>query len=240
MGITQLNFEGKNKVEQAVALIQAYQPPNDYFGAFSGGKDSIVIKNLTIIAGVKVEWHYSDSPIDPPELRAFIREKHPDVIWDHNARGWWKVVAKRGLPRRRARWCCELIKESGGNGRVVIVGNRAAESSRRSRQKCYEPNRKRNKQFLRPIISWTAVEVWEYIRFYNLPYCSLYDEGFKRLGCVLCPMVNARQVQIEIARFPKIAYQWRRVCDHIVDRRLAKGLDSFKTGQELWDWFVRR
>ena len=241
MGITQLNFDGKNKVETAIVLLQAYANNEPYYLAFSGGKDSVVIYDLAVKSGVKFDAHYCVSPIDPPQIHQFIREYYPDVIWEYHARGFWKTVVKKGLPMRNSRWCCEIIKEAGGKGKTVIVGNRREEGRIRRNQKCFEDDRKYDKRFLRPIIDWNEGEVWEYIRANNLPYCSLYDEGFKRLGCVLCPF--SRDIQREIKYFPKITNLWRRACDRIIEKRLASGKEykyNFQTGQELWDWWISR
>lgn len=49
---------------------------------------------------------------------------------------------------------------------------------------CYQ----RNKTVINPIIDWTDDEVWEFIKEFNVPYCKLYDQGHKRLGCIACPM----------------------------------------------------
>ncbi len=155
------------------------------------------------------------------------------------------MVAKRGLPFRQSRWCCEVIKEAGGDGRVVILGIRRAESSKRNRQ-CYIEHRTRRrtkitKTLIRPILNFDNYDIWQYIRENNLPYCSLYDEGFERLGCVLCPF--SRKTKQEIEYFPKIAACWRRACDHIVQRWQEKGTPgkhTGKTGQELFDWWIAR
>jgi len=119
------------------------------------------------------------------------------------------------------------------------VGNRRAEGSlRRRKQKCFEAHTKRDIVFVRPIIDWSTGEVWEYIGVHNIKVCPLYREGLHLLGCVLCPFV--RDVKFEIERFPKIARLWRLSCDRIVERRLAKGKDDFKTGEELWLWWISR
>ncbi len=268
MGLEQLNWWGKepdeilgsiglNKVETAIAILQAWEPPDGYYGAFGGGKDSVGIHKIAELAKVKVDWHYCVSPIDPPQVHKFIREYYPDVQWDYHARGFWQTVDKRQLPMRQSRWCCEIIKEAGGIGRVVIVGNRRYEGTIRKHQKCYEQHRTLDKTFIRPIIEFTNSDIWQFIREYDLPYCSLYDEGvkrkgygkgyFKRLGCVLCPF--SRQVELETLYFPKIAALWRRACDHIIAARLSRGnltkrgkpyKRNFKTGQELYDWWISR
>jgi len=250
MGLEQLTLEtGLNKVEVAISLLQAYEPPEGYYLAFSGGKDSVAIYDLAVKAGVKFDAHYCVSPIDPPQIHKFIKENYPDVSWDFHARGFWKLVDKKGLPMMNRRWCCEVIKEAGGEGRIVVLGNRRAESIKRSKQ-CYVEvgrNKKANKTFIRPIINFDNFDIWQYIRENNLPYCSLYDEGFERLGCVFCPF--SRNIEREETYFPKVAKLWKLACDRLVARYKSQNYltlkgkpmkHHFETGQELFDWWVRR
>ena len=37
-----------------------------------------------------------------------------------------------------------------------------------------------------PILDWTELDIWAFITGENLPYCELYHEGFRSLGCVPC------------------------------------------------------
>ena len=251
MGILDIDMlSGLTKIETAIALIKATEPREGFYGAYSGGKDSEVTKHLAWRAEAKVDWHYCVSPFDPPAIYQHIRNNHPDVVWDYHIRGFWEFVVEKGLPTRKNRWCCEYIKEAGGDGRVLLVGSRSEESSTRSKQQCFEKHSrypKVDKIFVRPIITWTRSEVWEYIHKYNLRFCSLYSEGFERLGCIMCPVANYKKRLLEKEYFPKVAYLWRRTCQRIVDERLLRGNISkcgkpykyqFKTGDKLFDWWL--
>lgn len=136
--IDQLNMSGKTKVETAIERIKTFEPPEGYFLAFSGGKDSVVIKALADMAGVKYDAHYHITSVDPPELVRFVKT-FDDVSMDrtHYKDGtpitMWNLIPKKKMPPTRiARYCCQYLKETSGEGRFVITGVRKAESSRRS------------------------------------------------------------------------------------------------------------
>ena len=37
-----------------------------------------------------------------------------------------------------------------------------------------------------PLSIWTEADIWGYIRSRDIPYCPIYDMGYKRTGCVFC------------------------------------------------------
>lgn len=37
-----------------------------------------------------------------------------------------------------------------------------------------------------PILDWTEMDVWAFITGEGMPYCELYHEGYRSLGCVPC------------------------------------------------------
>ena len=265
--IHQLNMSGLDKVEVAVKRLQMYEPPEGYYLCFSGGKDSVVIKALADMAGVKYDAHYSVTSVDPPELVRFIKDNHPDVIFDYprdadgNRITMWNLIPKKKMPPTRiARYCCQVLKEGGGRGRFIVTGVRWAESSKRKNNRhmtevqgntgkrifssdniddapmfkyCYQEH----KRVLNPIVDWDNGEVWEFIKEYKIPYCELYDEGYKRLGCVGCPMSYNRAQ--ELNNYPKYKQNYLLAFD-----RLIKVLDdenkrtTWKSADDVMEWWL--
>ncbi len=229
-------------IETSVELVRHYAPKDGtpYWGGFSGGKDSVVIKKIAEMAGVPVEWHYSVTTIDPPELVKFIREYHPDVIFDRPEKPFFALARSRALyPTRRMRWCCEALKEQKSpKGRRLILGIRADESRRRSAKwKLFIRNWKTDEYILSPILHWRNDDVWRFIDEHDLPYCKLYDEGFKRLGCVGCPISSNRK--IEFARWPNFEKAWKSMFHYVwKSGRDAGRFSKFSTWEDLWDWWL--
>ena len=140
--LEQLQFDSdgmiRTKVETAVKRLQSFEPPEGYYVAFSGGKDSQCVYHLCKMAGVKFDAHYAVTSVDPPELVRFIKQNYPDVQferqYDKNGKPitMWSLIAEHTLPpTRKVRYCCSALKETGGHGRVVVTGVRWAESVNR-------------------------------------------------------------------------------------------------------------
>jgi phosphoadenosine phosphosulfate reductase len=134
-----------DKVQIAIDRIRQFEPPEGYYVAFSGGKDSCVVKDLVKRSGVKADYHYNLTTVDPPELVCFIREHHKDVEVHKPKKSMWQLIeAKKLPPLRHMRYCCAILKEGGGKGRLVLTGVRWAESVRRSKremvEQCYNDN----------------------------------------------------------------------------------------------------
>ena len=114
-------IEIEDKIQAAINRIKYFEPPEGYYVAFSGGKDSIVVLDLVKRSGVKYDAHYNLTTVDPPELVYFIRENYPDVIIDKPELTMWKLIIKRlGPPNRWMRYCCRDLKERGGGEDSVL------------------------------------------------------------------------------------------------------------------------
>ena len=136
--VTETLLGTEDKVQHAIETLQAFCPQEGYYVAFSGGKDSVTIKALCDMAGVKYDAHYRVTSIDPPELVRFIKTNYPDVSFDYprypdgtRINMWNLIVKHKTPPTRIARYCCEELKEVGGYGRMTVTGVRWAESVNR-------------------------------------------------------------------------------------------------------------
>ncbi|RKY05616.1 MAG: phosphoadenosine phosphosulfate reductase [Planctomycetota bacterium] len=214
--------------------------PDGYYLAYSGGKDSDVILDIAKRAGVKFTAHYHLTTCDPPELVYHVRT-HPEVEIHKPKETIWAMIRRKGMPpRRNARYCCDLLKEHNGGNRMIVTGVRWEESARRSKRRMTEACMKnKGSHYLHPIIDWNKEDVWGYIKSSNVPYCKLYDEGFKRLGCVLCPMATKKQTLIELKRWPKIAKAWEKAVKATFNPSLDKRV-KFKNEQKYWEWWLDR
>lgn len=268
--IHQLNMQGKDKVQVAIERLQMFEPPEGYYLAFSGGKDSVVIKALADMANVKYDAHFMHTSVEHPDLIRFTKDYHPDVSIefpkdkDGNRVTMWNLIPRKKFPpTRQGRYCCEYLKENNGNGRFVITGVRWAESARRKNTRAgleidtgeksrirLDPDNPNNEKMARfcptkgqhvinPVIDWETSDVWEFIHEYNIPYCKLYDEGYKRLGCIGCPMSTDRIKDLDT--YPKFKQAYINAFDRMLQRCKEAGLNtSWKNAQEVFDWWVER
>ena len=245
----QLNPNYKPTPKEAIELLKANEPLEGYFGCFSGGKDSVVIKELARLAAVRVKWFYMKTTIDPPPVIKFIKSYHPDVQFVRPPNGnFFKRMLKKGFPTRRMRWCCDEYKKiKYPTHAVVIMGIRAEESPNRS--KWWSTKGKHFKYgniVLNPIFYWSSDELWDFIHDNKIPYCHLYDEGFSRLGCVGCPMSKEGRKR-EFARWPKYEQKWKRAFQKIWELRSGTnqrnggpwfGNVYFDDWEQMYKWWL--
>lgn len=196
---------GRTKLETAIERIRAYCSGKKVLVAFSGGKDSQCCFHLCRDAGVEFSAQYSITRFEPPELIQFIRENYPDVTFRRAyRRSLVEEIGDVGLPNRWMRWCCKAkhIKTPGYD--ITVVGVRAAESARRAENWRTFGRKRDGEWYVCPIFDWTDADVWEYLNGKGLPHCCLYDEGFRRIGCVCCPL-SPSTMRRDAIRWPKTA-----------------------------------
>lgn len=219
-----------------------------------------------IVLSDYAEFHYHLTTVDPPELVYFIKDKFPDVVITRPKESMWQLIVRKTMPPTRlVRYCCRELKEGGGDGKYCLTGVRWAESYRRKENRgafedvgdtmaegriLFEENTDdrhvmehcipKKKYVVNPIIDWSDDDVWRFIKGNNLPYCSLYDDGFKRLGCIGCPMAGPKGQEMEFARYPKFKQSYIRAFDRMVANRIERGMKcDWENGEEVMEWWIR-
>ena len=291
----QLSFDSngvlRDKVELAIQRLKAFEPPEGYYVAFSGGKDSQCVYHLCKMAGVKFDAHYAVTSVDPPELVKFIRKNYPDVefVVPHDKNGkrvsMWTLIPEWLMPpTMTARYCCEQLKETQGECRATVTGVRWAESVNRRKNQgvvtVVRKNKKMRKEvedmgieyantrrggivlnyddatqrrvsefcirtgkvLINPIIDWDDDDVWEFLNGNGIEHCCLYDEGFKRLGCIGCPMAGGKRSARDFARYPKYKQMYLNAFRKMIENRKAKGLgipEKWQTPEKVMSWWLQ-
>lgn len=99
--------------------------------------------------------------------------------------------------------------------------------TRRAVEMCYRTN----KTLVNPIIDWDDSDVWEFLNeIAKVPHCSLYDEGFKRLGCIGCPLQGAKGMKRDFERWPKYKELYIKAMEKMVENH--PGEIRVATGEE--------
>lgn len=255
------------KIRYSVDLIRKSEkmalrldPENGFYNTFSGGKDSQCLYHLVKMAGVKAKTHMSITSLDPPEVIRFVKTQYPDVERVSPKANIWEMTKKMHiLPTRIVRWCCAEFKETGGAGKVTLIGIRKEESTRRSKRGEVSTSikNKRNEEsfdqwseheeqmvscvkgkdkiLVSPIIHWTARDVWEFLNVNGIPHCELYDQGYRRIGCICCPMSSYRQKIKEIERWPHVKRNWLRAIQWLIDNGyIDHNFNDAETGFRWW------
>lgn len=94
----------------------------------------------------------------------------------------------------------------------------------------------KDKVVIAPIFNWTDKDVWDFIHYYNMPYCDLYDKGFHRIGCLFCPMASVKEKRHELELFPLFA---ERVYIRAIRELMAMGhYNNFESPEQCFEWWI--
>lgn len=247
----------------------------------SGGKDSDVCLALAQAAGIRYEVQHNHTTADAPETIYHVRDTFRRLedkgikctvnlpTYKGKRVTMWSLIPQKLLPPTRVvRYCCSILKEQSGTGRMITTGVRWAESAARRNKRgiyeklsrnlsqriiinndnddtrrLFEDCRLQAKRVCNPIIDWTDADVWDYIHAENIPVNPLYECGFRRVGCVGCPLARRSVRQMEFTRYPAFAEMYIRAFDRMLEARTARGkMDGSwrmgTTGKDVFHWWL--
>lgn len=132
--------------------LQHYEKP--LVVCISGGKDSSVITELAIRAGIPVEFMHNHTTADAPETVRFVRAEFKRLeelgyqctinmpTYKGKRVSMWSLIPQKLMPPTRlVRYCCSILKEKGGTNRFICTGVRWDESKERENTRgIYEKN----------------------------------------------------------------------------------------------------
>jgi len=163
--------------------------------AFSGGKDSLVVLHLI--------RSLHDGIIPLPVFNLDTTAKFPEVLQfrDHLAELWnLRLVIIRDAEAaarleigKDKKACCLALKVKPLNRAIVehrlqalITAIRWDEQEARAEEQYLSPRENPPHTRIHPILHFTEADIWDYIHAFNLPYCPLYDQGYRSLSCIPC------------------------------------------------------
>ena len=235
------------KVRQSVSLIQKAVGDKVVEVAYSGGKDSDVILELTKMAGVKYRAIYKNTTIDPVGTVKHCKEKGCEIVRPKNGITFFKLVEQIGFPNRNKRFCCKHLKEY----KILdmsIIGVRKSESTKRA-ERYKEPiecrfygSKKKHVQAIYPILEWSDDNVVEFIKERGIKCHPLYyDEkgNFhveRRLGCVGCPLMSKNKRKQHFKEHKGMLKAWLLWGGRSLMRRKLKNKNLFFA--DVYEWFT--
>jgi phosphoadenosine phosphosulfate reductase len=222
--------------------------------SFSGGKDSLVVLDLTVSAlknknNREIRAFFLNTGIEFPETVEFAhnycRDNGIELLEKNAASDFWDNVEAFGPPAKDFRWCCKICKLAPANEAIdeclkksptciTIDGKRRYESFSRARISTSENNPFVPGQLnIFPIKDWKAIEVWLYIYWRKLDYNPLYDLGFERVGCYLCPAALSAEYLRLRDLHPELHEKWNTF---LMGWAKKNGLSEFFIEHGLWRW----
>lgn len=175
---------------------------------WSGGKDSTVALLLAVKAfgRDRVKAIYVDTGVEFPFTHKYVEELAEKLgieLHVSYARIDRELLRGAPMPTHDNRWCTRLKIETVSitlsrlrEGRTLIVlGDRDAESEKRSRR---PPIRVEDKELvtITPVKMWGTFHVQLYLLLNNIPLNPLYEYGFYRIGCYICPALRSWEVYV--------------------------------------------
>lgn len=121
---------------------------------------------------ITIDWYFPDAT----DIEELNRERGPNSFRDSVEKRQHCCSLRKVLPLQRAL--------SGKH--CWLSGQRHAHSAERAKLQATSWDSHRQLTKILPLLTWTDEQVWDFIHAHNIPYNSLYDQGFSSIGCAPC------------------------------------------------------
>lgn len=135
----------------------------------------------------------------------------------------------------RARKKADAVGAEYDENKYGIVLNTDNDANRRFVEQCYRTDM----TLLNPIIDWTDNDVWEFLHHYGCESNPLYQCGWKRIGCIGCPMKGSKGQKADFEAYPKYRDAYIRAFERMLMRchEQGKAMD-WQTGEDVMAWWL--
>ncbi|MCZ7393873.1 MAG: phosphoadenosine phosphosulfate reductase family protein [Candidatus Methanoperedens sp.] len=217
--------------------------------SYSGGKDSLATVLLVRDAVPEFDILFADTGLEFREtvdnVRQIAEELSLPLKLRSSGESFWQAIDNFGPPTVEARWCCkvcklgaitQIIEENYENGCLTFIGQRKYESEIRANSEHIWKNPWVGNQIAAtPIQNWTALHVWLYLFWKKAKYNPLYEEGFDRIGCWLCPSAS----MADFSRLGEIHPElYEKLEKYLKEHALHNGLPQEWVTYGFWRWQV--
>ena len=147
------------------------------------------------------------------------------------------VVQMIGKPKTTQKLAEEIGADYAVTKQGGLIMNEDNAETRRMVELCYRTR----KTIVNPIVEWADDDVWNFLRHYGCRSNPLYECGFRRVGCIGCPMAGKAMRKFEFDRYPTFKLAYTHAFDRMLERRKERGMqisNGRDTGEELFDWWV--
>jgi len=162
--------------------------------AWSGGKDSTTVLHLIKqeFGEIPIKVVFIDTSVKFPEIYTFrdklAKEWNLDLIIAKNDEALKTIKIAENKQE-----CCYLLKAlpirwtiENNNWKALITAVRWDEQEARKDEVYISPRENPSHIRIQPILHFPEIDIWSYIKRYNVPYCELYHKGYRSLGCMPC------------------------------------------------------
>lgn len=186
------------------------------FVQFTGGNESLVVLHLLrSLTEKNVSVLFIDTSVHFPEVYKFVEKIRKlwrlNLVTESNSEMLGEIS-----PGDDRTECCYRLKTRALERAVkrygidyLFTGSRKGEKKTVNGQEwSYEDS-----SFIEvtPVADYSEEDIRNYIRRENLPYCSLYDKGYKKIGCIPCAETSETPPETARGEDPEIMMRLKQL-----------------------------
>lgn len=176
-----------------MVLTDIIQKENLNIEIFSLDTGRLPAETYTLMA--EVEKNYNTKPVvffpKHEAVESYVREKGINAFYE-------------SIELRKA--CCHMrkvepLQRALAGKQAWVTGMRAEQATTRASLPVREFDAGNKLEKFNPLSDWKEVEVWAYIRMFNVPYNALHDQFYPSIGCAPCTRAIAMGEDVRAGRW---------------------------------------